>query len=165
MKKVILFSLLFLFFDTILIAQVTQQTLKYRSDPYGNKTFRKKGVMNGNQIRTLFRNDGQIGSWPDRPSGEWPAGTGHHYMDGCTPIVSTRLETAVGVVHPALTSYREEVDVDPATGQLWVMEPVPGYMNASSEEPAISTKPYTWPDMWPRALPLITPEWDGYWFG
>lgn len=165
MKKAFLVSLFFLIISNILFAQVTQQTLKYRNDPYGNKTFRKKGIMDGNQIRTLFRNDGQIGSWPDRPSGEWPKGTGHHYLDGCTPIVSTRLETPAGVVHPAETSYREEVDIDPATGQLWVVEPIPGYVNPGSEEPAISTKAFTWPETWPRALPLITPEWDGYWFG
>lgn len=165
MKKALLISLFFFIVSNILFAQVSQQTLKYRNDPYGNKTFRKKGVMDGNQIRTLFRNDGQIGSWPDRPSGEWPKGTGHHYLDGCTPIVATRLETPAGIVHPAASSYREEVDVDPATGQLWVVEPIPGYMNPSSEEPAISTKAFTWPDMWPRTLPLITPEWDGYWFG
>lgn len=121
--------------------------------------------MDGNQIRTLFRNDGQIGSWPDRPSGEWPKGTGHHYLDGCTPIVSTRLETPAGVVHPAESSYREEVDIDPVTGQLWVMEPVPGYVNPASEMPAISTNPTTWPATWPRALPLINSAWDGYWFG
>lgn len=165
MKKIILVSIFFSIVSSVLFAQVSQQTLKYRSDPYGNKTFRKKGIMDGNQIRTVFRNDGQVGSWPDRPSGEWPKGTGHHYLDGCTPIVSIRLETPAGVVHPAMTSYREEVDVDPATGQLWVMEPVPGYMNPGSEEPAISTKPFTWPESWPRSLPLITPQWDGYWFG
>lgn len=165
MKRSLLISLLFLIINSILFSQVNQQTLKYQNDPYGNKTFRKKGIMDGNQIRTLFRNDGQIGSWPDRPSGEWPKGTGHHYLDGCTPIVSASILTPVGLVHPAETSYREQVDVDPATGQLWVMEPIPGYVNPSSEEPAISTKPYTWPDMWPRTLPLITPEWDGYWFG
>jgi hypothetical protein len=151
--------------NTLTAQVIDPQTQKYRDDPYGNKTFRKKGVMGGNQIRTLFRNDGQIGSWPDRPSGEWPAGTGHHYMDGCTPIVSTRLETPIGAVHPAQTSYREEVDVDPATGQLWVMEPVPGYSNPGSEEPAISTNPKTWPTTWPRALPLINSAWDGNWYG
>jgi hypothetical protein len=165
MKQVLLISFYFLIITSALFAQIDPQIQKYRDDPHGNKSFRKKGVMNGNQIRTLFRNDGQIGSWPDRPSGEWPAGTGHNYLDGSTPIVATRLDTKAGVVHTAETSYREEVDVDPATGQLWVMEPVPGYENPGSEEPAISTNPATWPKMWPRALPLITPDWDGYWFG
>jgi hypothetical protein len=165
MKRVLLFCFSFLILSGTLIAQIDQQTLKYRDDPPGNKTFRKKGIMNGNLIRTLFRNDGQIGSWPDRPSGEWPSGTGENYLDGCAPIISSKVQTNNGVVHPAACSYREEVDVDPVTGQLWVLEPVPGYNNPESEEPAISTKSSTWPDMWPRSLPLITPEWDGNWFG
>lgn len=165
MKKLLLLCFSLLLISDLVIAQVDQQTLKYRSDPHGNKSFRKKGIMNGNRVRTLFRNDGQIGSWPDRPSGEWPSGSGHNYIDGCTPIISSKVITSAGIVHPAECSYREEVDVDPVTGQLWVMEPVPGYSNPGSEEPAISTKSGTWPEMWPRSLPLITPEWDGYWFG
>ena len=165
MKRILLFCCSFLIISGTLIAQVSEQTLKFREEPLGNKTFRKKGIMNGNLIRTLFKNDGQVGSWPDRPSGEWPSGTGHNYIDGCTPIVSSRVETDAGVIHVGQCSYREEVDVDPVTGQLWDMEPVPGYVNPGSEEPAISTKPFTWPETWPRALPLITPEWDGYWFG
>ncbi len=32
--------------------------------------------MDGNQIRTLFNNNGEVGHWPDQPSGEWPKGTG-----------------------------------------------------------------------------------------
>jgi hypothetical protein len=165
MKRTFLFWISFLIISSTVIAQVDQQTLKYREDPYGNKTFRKKGIMNGNQVRTIFRNDGQVGSWPDRPSGEWPSGTGQNYLDGCTPIISSKVTTDVGVVHPNSCSYREEVDQDPVTGQLWVMEPVPGYTNPGSEEPAISTKSSTWPETWPRVLPLITPEWDGYWYG
>ena len=165
MKKSVLFLLSFFIFGSIVYAQANEQTLRYRQDPHGNKTFRKKGIMNGNLIRTIFKNDGQVGSWPDRPSGEWPTGTGQNYLDGCTPIISSRLETNAGVVHNAECSYREEVDVDPVTGQLWDIEPIPGYVNPGSEEPAISTKSFTWPETWSRSLPLITPDWDGYWFG
>lgn len=167
MTKKITYLILFLLASSIVYAQVTPQTQKYRNEPVGNKTFRKKGIMDGNLVRTLFRNDGQVGYWEDRPSGEWPKGTGHNYSDGCTPLVSTRL-IAPGnnqYVYFCQTSYREEVDKDLITGQLWVMEPVPGYAYYSSEEPAQSTKPGTWPEQWPRALPLITPEWDGYWYG
>lgn len=165
MKRVLFFCLTFLMVSGVLVAQIDQQTLKYREDPVGNKTFRKKGILNGNLVRTIFRNDGQVGAWPERPSGEWPSGTGHNYLDGCTPIVSSRIETKAGVIHSAETSYREEVDFDPATSQLWVMEPVPGYNNPGSEEPAISTKSSTWPETWSRVLPLINSEWDGFWYG
>jgi hypothetical protein len=165
MKRTVLFWFAFLIISGMTFAQVDEQTLKFRDEPAGNKTFRKKGIMNGNLIRTLFRNDGQVGSWPERPSGEWPSGTGHNYIDGCTPIISTKVETSVGVIHIGESSYREENDVDPVTGEVWALEPVPGYVNPGSEEPAVNTKSSTWPDTWPRALPLITPAWDGFWYG
>ncbi len=164
--KFMLFTLFFLT-ASFLSAQTMEQILKYRAEPYGDKTYRKKGIMDGNLVRTIFRNDGQIGTWPDRPSGEWPKGTGHNYIDGCTPMTSSAV-IAPGnhqLIHPCQTSYREEVDFDPLTNDLWVMEPIPGYASPSSEEPAISTKPKTWPETWPRSLPNIDPSWDGYWFG
>ncbi len=61
-KKLTFFILLF-FVNISLFAQVDQQTQKYRDEPYGDKTFRKKGIMDGNLVRTIFRNDGQIGNW------------------------------------------------------------------------------------------------------
>ncbi|MEG8946381.1 hypothetical protein [Rosettibacter firmus] len=167
MKRNILIIVFFLFNAGIIFPQIDPQILKYRNEPYGDKTYRKKGIMDGNLIRTIFRNDGQVGSWPDRPSGEWPKGTGHNYIDGVTPLISSAV-IAPGngqLIHPCQTSYREEVDFDPVTNELWVMEPVPGYAAPNSEEPAISTKPYSWPEKWPRALPNIDANWDGYWYG
>lgn len=167
MNRKFLLILLTFVMSSALLAQSSEQTAKYRTDPVGDKTYRKKGTMNGNQIRTIFRNDGQIGYWPDRPSGEWPVYSDHHYLDGCTPIVTSQI-TAPGngqIVHPAQTSYREEVDMDPVSGTLWVMEPVPGYAKKDSGEPAVSTKKITWPDIWPKVLPNIDAAWDGYWYG
>ncbi len=160
----LLFIILFLLAPS-LISQVDSVTQKYRDDPKGNKYARKKAIMDGNLVRTIFRNDGQIGFWPDRPSGEWPNnGNGHSYIDGGTPIVSSRVETSAGVIYPAETSYREEVDLDPATGESWVMNPVPGYNNPSSSKPAMSNDPLSWPIVWPTALNL-TDDWNGHWYG
>jgi hypothetical protein len=69
------------------------------------------------------------------------------------------------LIHPVAASYREEVDFDPVTNDLWVNEPVPGYAAANSEEPAISGKKLTWPEFWPKVLPNIDNTWDGFWFG
>lgn len=152
---------------SLLFAQADPQILKYRTEPYGDKTYRKKGIMDGNLIRTIYRNDGQVGTWPDRPSGEWPKGSGRNYLDGVTPLIGAAV-IAPGnkqLVHPVQTSYREEVDFDPVTNELWVMEPVPGYANPGSEDPAINTKPNSWPTNWPRALPNVDSKWDGYWYG
>jgi hypothetical protein len=73
---------MFLFlFSSVFLAQIDPNIQKYRDEEYGDKTYRKKGIMDGNLVRTIFRNDGQVGTWPDRPSGEWPKGTGHNYLD------------------------------------------------------------------------------------
>ncbi len=167
MKRNFLLIMFFFTAASVLLAQIDPQILKYRSEPYGDKTYRKKGIMDGNRIRTIYRNDGQVGTWPDRPSGEWPKGTGHNYIDGVTDLISAAVRAPGNgeLVHPLMTSYREEVNFDPVTNELWVMEPVPGYANPSSEEPAISTKPSTWPLSWPSVLPYVDNTWNGYWYG
>ncbi len=68
------------------------------------------------------------------------------------------------IIHPIEAGYREWMDQDPITGELWGWEPVPGYANPGSEIPALSNNPDSWPANWPEAL-LLTPEWDGFWFG
>ncbi len=164
LKKLILFAILII--SEVLIAQVTPQTQLYRDEPKGNIQFRREGVMDGNQIRTLFYNNGEVGQWPYQPSGEWPKGSGHSYLDGVCVLIASEV-TAPGngqTIHPLETSYREWMDKDPSTGEIWGLEPVPGYVNPSSTKPAINTDPKSWPDFWPVALNL-TPEWNGYWYG
>lgn len=164
MLRRIFYIALFLASAGILYGQATEQTLKYRNDPYGNRQYRKEGVMDGNLVRTLFYNNGEVGQWPFSPSGEWPKGSGHNYLDGVALLITTELNTGGGVVHPLQTSYREWMDKDPITGEIWGLEPVPGYVNPSSENPAINTDSESWPDIWPNALG-ITSEWNGYWYG
>lgn len=156
--------LLFIFVSQV-HAQTYEQTLKYRSEPYGDIQFRKEGTMDGNLVRTLFYNNGEVGQWPFSPSGEWPKGSGHNYLDGVAVLITTELNTPVGTVHPLQTSYREWMDRDPITGTIWGLEPVPGYANASSEEPAFSNNPTTWPEVWPKTLPNVDATWDGFWYG
>ena len=112
MKKILL---IFFTLSTVILtyAQPTAETEKYREDPYGDPIYRKKGILDGNLVRTTFFNDGQVGTWVSTgypgPSGEWPKGTQHNYMDGCTPLVVSRV-VAPGngqIIHPVETSYRE----------------------------------------------------------
>nr|MBP9123320.1 hypothetical protein [Ignavibacteriaceae bacterium] len=164
LKKISLITLLLI--TEIVFAQVSPSTQRYRNDEYGNIQYRREGVMDGNQIRTLFYNNGEVGQWPYQPSGEWPKGTGHSYLDGVAVLISTEI-TAPGtgtIVHPLQTSYREWMDKDPVTGEIWGFEPLPGYNNPSSKKPSINTDPLTWPSTWPAALDL-TPEWDKNWYG
>lgn len=163
-RKFLLITLLLLI-TLVSFAQVDPQTQAYRDEPYGDRQFRKEGIMDGNLVRTLFYNNGEVGQWPFSPSGEWPKGSGHGYLDGVAVLIATEVQTQGGIVHPLESSYREWMDRDPITGTIWGLEPVPGYVNASSEKPAISNDPTSWPAIWPKSLPNIDASWDGLWYG
>lgn len=148
-------------------AQITAETQAYRNDEYGDIQYRREGVMDGNLVRTLYYNNGEVGQWPFQPSGEWPKGTGHSYLDGVAVLIASQ-KLAPGnqtVITPLETSYREWMDKDPNTGLIWGLEPLPGYSNLQSTNPAISNDPESWPKLWPRALPNVNAEWDGEWYG
>ncbi|MBN1302529.1 MAG: hypothetical protein JW995_15030 [Melioribacteraceae bacterium] len=151
---------------SVMVAQTTPEIEGYRNDELGSFQYEREGTMDGNQVRTLFRNNGQVGYWPFQPSGEWPKGSGHSYLDGVAVLIASEVVTPTDrVIHPLATAYREHYDYDPVTGQRWTLEAVPGYMNPSSESPAMSNKNNTWPDIWPRALYNVNTNWDGYWYG
>jgi hypothetical protein len=145
---------------------VDAKTQAYRDDQKGNVQFRKEGVMDGNRIVTLFNNDGEVGHWPFQPSAVWPKGTDHSYLDGVALLIGAKFMAPGNgrVITPIMSAYREEVSKDPVTGEEWVLQPVPGYVNASSTRPAVNRDPTSWPDVWPPALGL-TPAWNGYWYG
>ncbi len=166
MLKKLLILIIALSFSEFILPQVSNQIQKYRDDAKGDIQNRREGTMDGNQVRTLFYNNGEVGQWPYQPSGEWPKGTGQSYLDGVAVLIATEM-TAPGnnqVVHPLQTSYREWMDKDPSTGLIWGLEPLPGYMNPQSEKPAINTDPTSWPEFWPSALDLTT-DWNGFWYG
>jgi len=144
-------------FVSALFPQERLETIQaYRDDPYGNRQYRKKGIMDGNLVRTIYYNEGEVGHWPDQPSGEWPKGTGHSYLDGVSVLVGAKVAVNIAGIDTFITpieaAYREWFDYDPVTGEPWGWEPVPGYVNPASEQPAISNDPSTWPDLWPDAI-------------
>ena len=148
----------------------------YRADSLGNYSYRRQGIMVGNRINTIFFNYGEIGYWEDYPSVEWPAGTGHNYLDGTAVLIATRVTTPTGRrITPLSSAYREQYSADPVTGTPWGLEPVPGYANPSATSPAIDANGNysvmvngslvsTIPAVWPAALGL-DPSWNGKWYG
>lgn len=166
MRKSLLGIIILISFHNLTFSQIDPQTQLYRDDENGNVQFRREGVMDGNLIRTLFYNNGEVGQWPFQPSGEWPKGTGQGYLDGVAVLIAAEVQAPGNgaIIHPLETSYREWMDKDPLNGTIWGLEPVPGYTNPQSTKPAINTDPNSWPQNWPAALDL-TPEWDGFWYG
>jgi hypothetical protein len=144
---------------------VDTKTQAYRDEPKGNVQYRKKSVMNGNRISTVYINDGEVGHWPDEPSAEWPKGTGHSYLDGTAVLIASKIAAPNGqTIAPLVSAYREVVSKDPLTGEEWVLQPIPGYANPSSQVPAVNRDTSTFPPVWPAALGL-TPAWNGHWYG
>lgn len=173
MKNKALILLLFLFGGLTVFAQVDPQVQLYRDDQRGNFKYEKESIMDGNLVRTLFKNTTEVAHWPFQPSGEWPKGTGHPYIDGVTVLIAAQVSAPGNgqVIHPVEASYREEMDVDPVSGEIWGLEPLPGYANSSSTKPAMSIDRNSWPSVWPKATfrwdyPAADAErWNGHWYG
>ncbi len=128
----------------------------------GDPRLTQWGILDGNRVRTLFANHGEIARHPDQPSGEWPKGSGYSYVDGVAFIVSARATDADGQpIFPMSTNYREDIDRDPTTRVPWGWAPVPGYSNPRQESPARSDDDGTWPSEWPDR-PI---DWAGQWNG
>ncbi|MBT8399135.1 MAG: hypothetical protein KJO98_01555 [Rhodothermia bacterium] len=128
----------------------------------GNNRLTQWGVLDGNRVRTLYANHGEIARWPDQPSGEWPRGSGHSYVDGVAFIVAVKtLDSRGRVIKPISTNYREFIDRDPESREPWGWAPVPGYSNPRQESPARSDDESTWPAEWPDR-PV---DWAGQWNG
>jgi hypothetical protein len=147
MNKNRLINFLLIVFSFILINILFAQRIP---DPnVGDADLKRTGTMDGNLVRTLFLNWGEVAHWPDSPSGEWPKGTGEQYVDGVALVVQARaIDNSGKVIYPMETQYREFVDTGPAQ-ELWGWAPLPGYFNPLGTEPAMSDNPSTWPDRWP----------------
>ncbi|MFQ6608102.1 MAG: hypothetical protein ACE5EE_06140 [Fidelibacterota bacterium] len=154
MNKVPLICVLFLFaLPSLLFSQGDPQK--------GDVKYTQWGILDGNAVRTLYANHAEVARWPDQPSGEWPKGTGHSYVDGVALVIAvSTLDTLGNRIHPMSTNYREFKDIDPVDKTAWGWGPLPGYSNPRQSSPARSDDPFTWPDAW-----ADKPEWAGEWNG
>lgn len=132
------------------------------SDPEkGDARYTQWGILDGNAVRTLYSNHAEVARWPDQPSGEWPKGSGHSYVDGVALIIAAATNDTTGKrIHPMSTNYREFIDRDPVEKTPWGWGPLPGYSNLRQSSPARSDDSFTWPDVWSDK-----PEWSGEWNG
>ncbi|UCE20192.1 MAG: hypothetical protein JSV84_07615 [Gemmatimonadota bacterium] len=130
----------------------------------GERRFRKMGIHNANRVRTMFRNQGEVGEWKHPLSGEWPKGTGHTYLDGNALLVAAAVMDVHGNrIHPLEAAYRECMrpgDCHNPAERDYGWEPLPGYAYPDQDYIAMSDQTDTWPVVWPDK-----PEWAGSWNG
>ena len=135
--------------------------IKVSQENRGDRKYRKEGVHNGNLVETLFYNFGEVAWWGREPSGVWPKGSGHSYMDGITPIVAAEVVDIHGdTIRIVQAGYRENMDIS-STGVERGWQPRPGYANPNQDKIAMSDQPITWPSTWPGK----DNTWDGFWDG
>lgn len=127
----------------------------------GNRKYRKEGIHNGNLVETIFYNFGEVAWWGRQPTGVWPRGSNHPYMDGITPLVLAEATNKQGLTFPICEAgYRELMDISPeGIERGW--QPRPGYANALQDKIAMSDNPSSWPSSWADK----DAGWNGYWNG
>ena len=152
--------IILLFFVMIMVTPLLSQERVAKQDR-GDRKHRKEGTHNGNLVETLFYNFGEVAWWGRQPSGVWPRGSGHSYMDGITPIVVTEVMNDKGeIIHMCEAGYRELMDVSP-TGVERGWQPRPNYANPNQDNIAMSDNANSWPHGWPDK----DATWNGYWNG
>ncbi len=155
-RSILITTLLILIFSSEILSQI-HVPMNMR----GDRKYRKDGIHNGNLVETLFYNFGEVAWWGREPSGVWPKGSGHSYMDGITPIVAAEVLDQTGnTIHIVEAGYRENMDISP-TGVERGWQPRPGFVNPNQDNIAMSDKPITWPESWPDK----DIAWNGFWNG
>ncbi len=183
LKLVLIFSLIF-------SSSLLSQSKKYEGpdDPAGDIAAERVGLMEGNRVRLQFRNTTELSDWgagADPFASKWPnTYYGTKMTDGIGLLIGARVyitQDSIPVTDPAQivvlaaqgqldtlyylqTSYREEMDTDPTGTFEWGLYPVFGYFHVTSETPAMSNRPESWPpNGWPaRGRDL---KWQGEWDG
>ena len=143
------------------------------------RQYRRSGILNGNQVKTVFGNWGVIGQPSNRgPRGAWIYDT-NGYIGDVSPLVGAEVSGKVVATNRDTTFFwiidcaaaRPALNRDESkSGVRQAFEPVSGYFNESGGSPAISSKKDTWPPFWPDIQdpsdPRYNPDgWAGSWNG
>jgi hypothetical protein len=174
----------------LLTSFIFSQGKKYEGpdDPAGDIAAEREGYMTGNRVFLYFRNNTELSDWPKVNVSRWPNNLdGVKMVDGIgllvgakiyikddpttkidSTVVSDPLEIGDGEglhkLYFLQTSYREEMDLNPAGTFEYGFYPAFGYMNETSEYPAMSNRPSSWPtDGWPSTG--TSTKWPGEWDG
>lgn len=153
----------------------------------GSESQIARGVLDGNDIETNFRNHGEMARWGDIPWGIWPRGAGGKHVDGigflfAAEVLGERIKWYDGAssdttINPVILNYRDAGKREsPYLGSIWGWLPLNGFYNSNRTAPigggiqvipAASDDRTSWPDEWPDRLAETEDSgwpdsWNGY---
>jgi hypothetical protein len=140
---------------------------------YSDRQYRRTGILNGNQVRTVFGNWGVIGQPGDQGKrGAWKDDN-NGYIGDVSPLVGAEVKWQDTIFHSVVTPPTGRPttrrDEDPVTGKPWTWEPLGGYFGPPPNQSiAISNNMSSWPASpgWPDKLnDPNDPGWVGSWNG
>lgn len=108
---------------------------------------RREGIMDGNNIRTVFYNYGSIGRPNTEPSIEWPRGSTHGYAYEFGPLIGALVVDASGDTVPIVSDALIDGGDRAPGGKVWGWQPLPQYQNTNAATPAMSNNPASWPQL------------------
>jgi hypothetical protein len=154
-------------------------------DPAADRAALRQGVMDGNQMLMVFRNNTQIGYKYMIDGSKWPKDSerGLQIFDVLSVLVGAQVfleQDTIPVTDPeeiasrtdldvltfveTIWNYEQMLDLNPEGDIVWGFHAVPGYFNELSETPGISNDPNSWPPGgWPSRG--FETKWPGEWNG
>ena len=179
---------LILFFVSCTLAFSQGRVYEGPDDPAGDIAAEREGYMTGNRVYLYFRNNTELSDWPKTNVSRWPnnldgvkmldgigllVGAKVYIKDDPNTVIDSTVVSDINDINSGMdlhelyflqTSYREEMDVNPAGTFEYGLYPAFGYFNETSEYPAMSNRPSSWP---PNGWPSIgnQTKWPGEWDG
>ncbi|MCL5028187.1 MAG: hypothetical protein M1480_04100 [Bacteroidetes bacterium] len=175
-KKVFSLYLIILtviYFPSVIKAQNNGGSTYWIDPNRGEKIYRKTGIIQANQVQSIFGNWGIFGKLLDPYSGVWPKGTFHGHIHEMTMLAASEVVGRDGKKYHVISeSYAENPNRAPDGHEYW-WNPLPGYANEhrhfvspdgtvdTTTQVAHSADTTTWPASWPGK----DATWDGTWNG
>lgn len=174
-------KILLLIMLLIISSSSFSQVLKYQGpdDPAGDPAARREAYMRGNRVLLYFQNTTELSYWPKSDASLWPNNyEGTRMLDGIAlmvgakvylekdtiPVENPKGRTDLDTLYYLQTSYRQGMDRNLTGTITWGFYPVFGYFNPTSETPAMSNRPNSWPpNGWPSQGDQT--KWHGEWDG
>jgi FlgD Ig-like domain/Kre9/KNH-like N-terminal Ig-like domain len=169
-----IYLLLFFFIITdVLITNAQSKDNQKLSDNSSLNIFmsqedRREGIFDRNRLRTVFYNYGSVGRPNTEPSFEWPRESGHGYAYEIGLMIGAEVTGSSGETFHIFSEGLIDGGDRAPDGKIWGWQPIPQFLNSSSNTPAMSNNENSWPlgwTTWPGLIGngIVSADLESYW--